>query len=157
MDNEKNTPLHVIVRYPKAVRYVEINIIQVYIDTDLVILQYFFSDFATLHTIIVALIDAGAHMDTVNIRGQTPYDSVITGKFTNFIIDLRISFLFSCDLFGRYSISISGVAKIILRTQTNLSLTCMAAKAIKTYDLPYRGNVPQSLESFIELHGSNNS
>lgn len=105
MDNEKNTPLHVIVRYPKAV-----------------------SDFATLHTIIVALIDAGAHMDTVNIRGQTPYDSVITG-----------------------------VAKIILRTQTNLSLTCMAAKAIKTYDLPYRGNVPQSLESFIELHGSNNS
>lgn len=60
--------------------------------------------------------------------------------------------MFSC-LTGRYSISISGVAKIILRTQTKLSLTCMAAKAIKTYNLPYRGNVPRSLESFIELHG----
>ncbi|XP_012534540.1 protein fem-1 homolog B [Monomorium pharaonis] len=105
MDNEKNTPLHIIVGYPKAV-----------------------SDFATLHTIIVALIEAGAHMDTVNIKGQTPYDAVVTG-----------------------------VAKIILRTQTKLSLTCMAAKAIKTYDLPYHGNVPRSLESFIELHGSNHS
>lgn len=60
---------------------------------------------------------------------------------------------FSCELLGRHSISISGVAKIILRTQTKLSLTCMAAKAIKTYNLPYRGNVPRSLESFIELHG----
>lgn len=49
--------------------------------------------------------------------------------------------------------SISGITKIILRTQAKLSLTCMAAKAIKTYNLPYRGNVPRSLESFIELHG----
>ncbi|TGZ48146.1 Fem-1-like protein B [Temnothorax longispinosus] len=101
MDNERNTPLHIIVGYSKAI-----------------------SDFATLHSIIIDLIEAGAHMDTVNNRGYTPYDAVTTG-----------------------------VAKIILRTQTKLSLTCMAAKAIKTYDLPYRGNVPRSLESFIELHG----
>ncbi|KAG5326487.1 FEM1B protein, partial [Acromyrmex heyeri] len=101
MDNERNTPLHIIVGYSKAI-----------------------SDFATLHSIIIDLIEAGAHMDTVNNRGHTPYDAVTTG-----------------------------VAKIILRTRTKLSLTCMAAKAIKTYDLPYRGNVPRSLESFIELHG----
>lgn len=101
MDNERNTPLHVIVGYSKAI-----------------------SDFATLHSIIIDLIEAGAHMDTVNNRGYTPYDAVTTG-----------------------------VAKIILRTQTKLSLTCMAAKAIKTYNLSYRGNVPRSLESFIELHG----
>ncbi|XP_011697232.1 PREDICTED: protein fem-1 homolog B isoform X2 [Wasmannia auropunctata] len=101
MDNERNTPLHIIVGYSKAI-----------------------SDFATLHSVIIDLIEAGAHMDTVNNRGHTPYDAVTTG-----------------------------VAKIILRTQTKLSLTCMAAKAIKTYDLAYRGNVPRSLESFIELHG----
>jgi len=29
-------------------------------------------------------------MDTVNNKGQTPYDVVITGKFIDFIIDLRI-------------------------------------------------------------------
>ncbi|CAL1674636.1 unnamed protein product [Lasius platythorax] len=101
MDNERNTPLHVIVGYNKAI-----------------------SDFATLHSIIIDLIEAGAHMDTVNNGGLTPYDVVTTG-----------------------------VAKIILRTQTKLSLTCMAAKAIKAYNLPYYGNVPRSLESFIELHG----
>ncbi|KAL0116467.1 hypothetical protein PUN28_009848 [Cardiocondyla obscurior] len=101
MDNERNTPLHIIVGYNKAI-----------------------SDFATLHSIIVDLIEAGAHMDTVNNTGHTPYDAVTTG-----------------------------LAKIILRTQTKLSLTCIAAKVIKTYNLPYRGNVPLSLESFIELHG----
>lgn len=30
----------------------------------------------------------------------------------------------------------------------------MAAKAINAYNLSYCGNVPRSLESFIELHGS---
>jgi hypothetical protein len=29
----------------------------------------------------------------------------------------------------------------------------MAAKAVKTYNITYRGQVPRSLESFIELHG----
>lgn len=29
----------------------------------------------------------------------------------------------------------------------------MAAKAINAYNLSYCGNVPRSLESFIELHG----
>lgn len=102
MDNKRNTPLHIIVGYGKPI-----------------------SDFATLHAIIMNLIEAGAHMDTVNNKGRTPYE---TGTTT-------------------------GVAKIILRTQTKLSLTCMAAKVIKTYNLPYSGHVPRSLESFIELHG----
>ncbi|XP_051154335.1 protein fem-1 homolog B-like [Leptopilina boulardi] len=102
MDSERNTPLHVIVSYEKPI-----------------------SDFLTLHAIIMGLIEAGAHMDTVNSQGKTPYESATTG-----------------------------VADIILRTQTKLSLKCMAAKVVKTYNLSYCGSVPQSLESFIELHGS---
>lgn len=101
MDNERNTPLHVIVSYKKPI-----------------------SDFITLHSIILDLVGAGAHMDTVNSSGKTPYDAVATG-----------------------------VAEIILRTQTILSLKCMAAKVVKAYNLSYSGNVPRSLESFIELHG----
>lgn len=49
---------------------------------------------------------------------------------------------------------VSGVAEIILRTQSKLSLKCIAAKAIKRYALNYEGLVPTPLESFIELHGS---
>ncbi|XP_043674739.1 protein fem-1 homolog B-like isoform X1 [Vespula pensylvanica] len=101
MDDERNTPLHVIVCYKKAT-----------------------SDFMTLYSIIMELIEAGAHIDTVNSNGKTPYESVATG-----------------------------VAEIVLRTHTKLSLKCMAAKAVKTYNLSYCGNVPRSLESFIELHG----
>lgn len=104
MDMERNTPLHIIVSYQKPI-----------------------SDFLTLHSIIMDLTEAGAHMDSVNARGETPFDSSATGK--------------------------QGVAEIILKTQAKLSLKCMAAKAVKTYNLTYQGKVPQSLENFIELHG----
>ncbi|KAG8245279.1 Protein fem-1 B [Homalodisca vitripennis] len=45
------------------------------------------------------------------------------------------------------------VAEIILRTQTQLSLKCLAAKAVQKYNIQYIGQVPHSLESFIDLHG----
>lgn len=101
MDNYRNTPLHLIVPYQKAV-----------------------SDFLTLHNIIMALIESGAHMDTVNQLGATPFDSATTG-----------------------------VAEIILRTQKKLSLKCLSAKVIKKNGISYKGQVPRHLEAFIELHG----
>ncbi|XP_072376743.1 protein fem-1 homolog B [Diabrotica undecimpunctata] len=102
MDNERNTPLHIIVQYNKAV-----------------------SDFITMHSIITDLIENGAHLDCVNKYNETPLD-----------------------------ISATGVAEIILKTQMKISLRCIAANAIKAYALTYRGQVPEALESFIELHGS---
>ncbi|XP_017778117.1 PREDICTED: protein fem-1 homolog B [Nicrophorus vespilloides] len=103
MDMDRNTPLHIIVNYHKTL-----------------------ADFITLHTIILNLTDAGAHIDCVNNDGKTPLES---GK--------------------------NGVAQIILKTQAKLSLKCMAAMAVKNHQLTYRGQVPEALESFIELHGSN--
>uniref|UniRef100_A0A1B6ET95 Protein fem-1 homolog B n=2 Tax=Proconiini TaxID=565685 RepID=A0A1B6ET95_9HEMI len=101
MDRDRNTPLHIIVCYQKPI-----------------------SDFLTLHSIIMELTEAGAHMDTVNTLGKTPFEAATTG-----------------------------VAEIILRTQTQLSLKCLAAKAVQMYNIPYIGQVPHSLESFIDLHG----
>ncbi|KAK8750217.1 hypothetical protein OTU49_015314, partial [Cherax quadricarinatus] len=101
MDKNRNTPLHLIVPYQKPI-----------------------SDFLTLHNIIMALIENGAHMDTVNQMGATPFDSATTG-----------------------------VAEIILRTQKKLSLKCLAAKAVKINGILYKGQVPRHLEAFIELHG----
>lgn len=82
------------------------------------------SDAVTVYSIIMQLIKAGAHIDAVNSNGKTPYESVATGA-----------------------------AEMILSNQIKLSLACMAAKAVKTYNLSYCGHVPRSLESFIELHG----
>ncbi|XP_050296415.1 protein fem-1 homolog B isoform X1 [Anthonomus grandis grandis] len=101
MDNDRNTPLHVIVKYNKAIL-----------------------DFLTLHSIIMDLIENGAHTDIVNNKGETPMDS-----------------------------STTGVAEIILKTQIQLSLKCLAANAIKINNIPYEGQIPSGLEEFIELHG----
>ena len=68
MDNERNTPLHIIVQYEKPI-----------------------SDFMTLHSIIFDLVEAGAHIDTVNRLGRTPFDSALTGNylfFINFLINV---------------------------------------------------------------------
>lgn len=86
MDNERNTPLHVIVGYNKAIRCAILKLLlhanssSYRFDN---IFKIFFSDFATLHSIIIDLIEAGAHMDTVNNGGLTPYDVVTTGRFTD--------------------------------------------------------------------------
>ncbi|KAL1129561.1 hypothetical protein AAG570_012506, partial [Ranatra chinensis] len=109
MDSNRNTPLHIIVSYQKHI-----------------------SDFITLHSIIKELTEAGAHIDTVNMNGKTPFETASTGKTMWF----------------------SGVAEIILRTQSKLSLKCLAARAIQDYKILYHGLVPESLQSFIHLHGS---
>jgi len=101
VDRAKNTPLHIIVSYKKIV-----------------------SDFLTLHAIIMALLEAGAHIDSVNAASQTPLAA-----------------------------SATGVAEIILKSQSEMSLKCLAAQSIRKYNLPYQGQVPKSLESFIFIHG----
>ncbi|XP_037080986.1 protein fem-1 homolog B-like [Pollicipes pollicipes] len=100
-DAEGNTPLHLIVGYQKPI-----------------------SDFRTLHSIIEALVDGGAHIDACNRSGLTPFESATTG-----------------------------VAEIILRTKSQMSLKCLAARVVARHRIPYCGAVPRDLESFIELHG----
>ena len=89
VDRAKNTPLHIIVTYKKIV-----------------------SDFLTLHAIIMALLETGAHIDSVNAAGQTPLSAASTG-----------------------------VAEIILKSQADMSLKCLAAQSIRKYNLNYIGQV----------------
>lgn len=76
MDDTRNTPLHVIVNYHKPI-----------------------SDFLTLHSIITDLTEAGAHLDSVNERGETPLEASATGSKCTNVFSLRhilqcISFFF---------------------------------------------------------------
>jgi len=102
VDRAKNTPLHIIVTYKKIV-----------------------SDFLTLHAIVMALLEHGAHIDSVNAAGQTPLSAATTG-----------------------------VAEIILKSQADMSLQCLAAQSIRKYNINYVGQVPKALESFIYIHGT---
>ncbi|XP_038078715.1 protein fem-1 homolog B-like [Patiria miniata] len=95
-------------------------------DTPLhVVVQYNkpISDFTTLHSIIVLMASRGCHLDQTNNEGKT-----------------------ACD------ISTTNVAEIILIALMKPSLKCSAARTIKRHDIKYKGLVPQTLESFIEMH-----
>ncbi|RZF44658.1 hypothetical protein LSTR_LSTR000610 [Laodelphax striatellus] len=101
MDDEGNTPLHVIVR------------------------QHHANDFIALHKIVNSLAEAGAHIDVVNAKGKTPFE-----------------------------LATSGFAENVVRHHTKINLMCLAARVIQQNRVPYYGQVPQSLEEFIDLHGS---
>ena len=81
------------------------------------------SDFMTLHSIIVILAKEGCHLDRTNGDGKS-----------------------ACE------ISTTGVAEIILIAHIKPSLKCIAARTIKRHGLEYKGLVPHTLETFIEMH-----
>ena len=75
------------------------------------------SDFLTLHAIVMALLEAGVHIDSVNAAGQTPLGAATTG-----------------------------VAEIILKSQADMSLKCLAAQSIRKYNINYVGQVQKAFE-----------
>ncbi|XP_077425034.1 protein fem-1 homolog B [Vanacampus margaritifer] len=90
-----------------------------------VIVQYNrpISDFLTLHAIIISLVEAGAHTDRTNKQKKTPLDK-----------------------------STTGVSEILLKTQMKMSLKCLAARAVRRHRVPYRHQIPASLEEFVDFH-----
>ncbi|XP_071442491.1 protein fem-1 homolog B [Hetaerina americana] len=102
MDMERNTPIHIVAQYLSLAR-----------------------DHSNLETILLALVEAGAHTDTVNNKGKTPIDLALTRE-----------------------------ARMILRSHMNLSLKCMAAKAVDAKVLKSQNGlvVPEALRTFIQLH-----
>ena len=110
VDRAKNTPLHLIVTYTKIV-----------------------SDFLTLHAIVMALLEAGAHIDSVNSAGQTPLDASTTGQSTLFMKTVSKR--------DKTSLFVAGVAEIILKSQADISLKCLAAQSVRKYNINYIGQV----------------
>nr|CAB3245708.1 protein fem-1 homolog B-like [Phallusia mammillata] len=81
------------------------------------------SDFITLHRIIMHLLNQGAHYDVSNGERKTPLE-----------------------------LSTTGVAEVIVKTQTQVTLKCLAARAIRNHSIPYSGKVPSFLNEFIDMH-----
>ena len=80
-------------------------------------------DFKTLRKIVKCLCDNGAHADIYDIDNKT--------------------ILSSSDKLA---------LKTLLRAHSKISLSCIAARAIKKYELQFRNNLPTSLQTFVDLH-----
>jgi len=46
----------------------------------------------------------------------------------------------------------TGVAEIILKTQTKVTLKCLAARAVRSHVIPYKDKIPFFLRQFVEMH-----
>lgn len=63
--------------------YISTLIIYNLLHESVLIILFACSDFTTLHSIIMDLLDAGAHIDTVNAKGLTPSAMAATGIIMN--------------------------------------------------------------------------
>ena len=81
------------------------------------------TDFKTLRDIVKCLCENGAHADIYDIDNKTTLN---------------------------YSDKLS--LKTLLRSHSKISLSCIAARAIKKYKIKYRNNIPTSLQIFVDLH-----
>ena len=72
---------------------------------------------------LTVLLNRGAHLDFVNNDGKTAMDLAETDE-----------------------------ARWILSEKKTLELECIAARAVKTFGLPYLGLVPKTLEKLISMH-----
>ncbi|XP_071759114.2 protein fem-1 homolog B-like [Centroberyx gerrardi] len=100
IDHEGNSPLHIIVQYHRP-----------------------FSDFLTLHAIIISLVEAGAHTDMTNKQKKMALDK-----------------------------STTGVLKNLLKSHMKMRLKCLAARAVRQHQITYRNQIPRALEEFMEFH-----
>ena len=81
------------------------------------------TDFATLHEIVKCLCDNGAHADMYDIDNKVAMNNDDIDSLKN-----------------------------LLRSYSKISLSCIAARAIKGHKLKYRSSIPASLQNFIDLH-----
>lgn len=72
------------------------------------------------------LLNAGGHIDIPNNNGETPMMRLKKySMFRNYIPLLKYN-----------------------------SLRCMCARAVVRYNIPYRGEIPVTLESFVDEHAN---
>ena len=81
------------------------------------------TDFKTIREIVKCLCDNGAHADIYDIDNKTTLSS-----------------------------SDKLALKTLLRAHSKISLSCIAARAIKKYELKFRNNLPNTLQTFVDLH-----
>ena len=81
------------------------------------------SDFNNLHDTIAALMKYGAHVDRVNNQRQTAIE-----------------------------VSTTSVADVIIFSRRQLSLQCIAARAVKKYSIDYENKIPCYLKEFVDMH-----
>ena len=80
-------------------------------------------DFLTLHNVIITLLEEGAHFDICNKERKTP--------------------LQACG---------DQVSEMILRSQNYISLKCLCARVVREQHIDYVGQIPITLEEFVEMH-----
>lgn len=128
-DCEKNTPLHTLVSTFQVFRPASSEMI------------------TKVEDIVKLFIEAGVHLDCVNIEGLTASKKCSSSEFSQ---------KFSQKI---YSIMVFGfsdqIEAFIKRHEANLTtLKCLASRVIAQHNIEYRNSVPVNLEKFIQLHSA---
>jgi len=102
------------------------------------------------------LLEAGAAADATDAGKNTPLHAVVfnqpeTSPVRDEIVDLLLQHGVHVDAANADGRTASDCLSPSL-VFDHVSLKCLAARAVRSYKLPYRGNVPATLADFVDRH-----
>lgn len=103
-------------------------------------------------------IEAGIHVDAVNVDGLTAGQLCVSREYCNFaemIFDFLSDHPNDNNLFFSHTAVIHSLLQRYESKET--CLQCLASRCIAQHRLAYRETVPKHLESFIQMHSAEKS
>lgn len=109
------------------------------------------------YDVVKFLVDCGARVNATNVQGSTPlHTAVALGNFKHEIVELLLNKGGHVDLKNKNGDR--PAQRMVDNEHCNISvikymsLKCLCAQVISSNNLPFKGEVPQVLETFVQAH-----
>jgi len=109
------------------------------------------------YDVVKFLVDCGARVNATNVQGSTPLHTAVTlGNFKHEIVELLLNKGGHVDLKNKNGDR--PAQRMVDNEHCNISvikymsLKCLCAQVISSNNLPFKGEVPQVLETFVQAH-----
>lgn len=112
-------------------------------------------DIDTIKEITYMFIEAGIHMDAVNVEGQTATQKCKDSCKHNVDCWIQILIWLPSPMITVSPLFAAYIKKLLRRYEFNEStLKCLSSRCIAQNRIPYKDVVPKQLEYFIQMHSA---
>ena len=107
--------------------------------------------------VIELLLECGASVDVINFNGNCPIHIAATKQnYNSKVIETLLRYGAHIDRRSMVGVLpcklLSSISECTINTLDFISLKCLAARTIVEMRIPYKSEIPQSLEAFIRIH-----
>jgi ankyrin repeat protein len=111
-------------------------------------------------SVIKFLLECGAHVNARNEAGSTPlHIATERENYSDWLIKLLLLYGGHIDQPNSrgvcpldYIVDVSKHSDVDVHVLNHVNLKCLCASVISKFQIPYKNQIPKTLESFVKLH-----